>query len=155
MLKIVLINPKIPPNTGNIARLCAANDFELHLVGELGFSLSDKHLKRAGLDYWKHVKLFQHADFNEYLKVEKERIGTDPRFFMFTKKAQFDLFDVKFEHGDTLVFGAEDYGIPCGLLVENFEHTVRIPMQTKNVRSLNLSGAVSIASYEAMRQIIK
>jgi tRNA (cytidine/uridine-2'-O-)-methyltransferase len=149
-LKIVLVNPLIPQNTGNISRLCAANDLELHLAGKLGFSLDDKHLKRAGLDYWEYVKLFTHDSFEDLLAEH-----TDPRFFVFTKKAERDLFDVSFKDGDMLVFGPEDQGFPQDFLYKYGDNTVKIPMQSSNVRSLNLSSAVAIAAYEAMRQIKK
>lgn len=153
-LKIVLVNPLIPQNTGNIARLCAANDFELHLVGKLGFSLDDKHLKRAGLDYWPYVRMFTHDSFEEFLSFEglSESSGG---FFVFTKKATKDLFKVKFNDGDRLVFGPEDSGFADTFLAKYSTNTVRIPMQSTNVRSLNLSSSVAISSYEALRQIKK
>ncbi|MEI6092253.1 MAG: tRNA (cytidine(34)-2'-O)-methyltransferase [bacterium] len=153
-LKIVLVNPLIPQNTGNIARLCAANDFELHLVGKLGFSLDDKHLKRAGLDYWPHVKLFFHESFEKFLLYE----GIDEQVngvFVFTKKASKELFEFVFNDGDRLVFGPEDSGFSDVFLEKYANNTVKIPMQTDNVRSLNLSSAVAISSYEALRQIKK
>lgn len=151
-LKIVLVNPLIPQNTGNIARLCAANDFELHLVGKLGFSLDDKHLKRAGLDYWPHVKMFQHVSFEEFLLSEGIKEQTTG-FLVFTKKANRELFEVKFNDGDRLVFGPEDNGFSDTFLEKYSTQTVRIPMQTNNVRSLNLSSSVAISSYVALRQI--
>jgi len=149
LLKVVLVNPLIPPNTGNIARLCAANDLELHLVGELGFSLDDKHLKRAGLDYWEHVKLFRHESFDSFVKEQPK----GPRFFFFTKKAEKSLFEEQFREGDVLVFGPEDKGFSDDFLAEKADSSLKIPMQTDNVRSLNLSSAVAVAVYEALRQI--
>ncbi len=152
-LKIVLVNPLIPQNTGNIARLCAANDFELHLVGKLGFSLEDKQLKRAGLDYWEHVRLSLHDSFEDFL--DKENLSEKPHidFFVFTKRAKKELFDVKFMNGNSLVFGPEDKGFSDDFLHKYGEQAVRIPMQSSNVRSLNLSSSVAISSYEAVRQI--
>ncbi|MCX6111911.1 MAG: tRNA (cytidine(34)-2'-O)-methyltransferase [Proteobacteria bacterium] len=152
-LKIVLINPLIPQNTGNIARLCAANDFDLHLIGKLGFSLEDKQLKRAGLDYWEYVKLFRHDSFEDFLNNENEYVNLPFNFFVFTKKANKDLFEIRFKDGDALVFGPEDNGFSSDFLQKYNIHTVKIPMQAANVRSLNLSSAVAISSYEALRQI--
>jgi tRNA (cytidine/uridine-2'-O-)-methyltransferase len=154
-LKIVLVNPLIPQNTGNIARLCAANDLELHLAGKLGFSLDDKHMKRAGLDYWVYVKLSTHDSFDDFLDAQKKKTDgpADPRFFIFTKKAERDLFELSFKDGDILVFGPEDKGFSPDFLCKYSDNTVKIPMQSPNVRSLNLSSSVAIASYEAMRQI--
>ena len=154
-LKIVLVNPLIPQNTGNIARLCAANDFELHLVGKLGFSLDDKHLKRAGLDYWEYVRSFRHDSFEDFLSKEKIENGSGPGFFVFTKRAQRQVFDVKFSDGDSLVFGPEDKGFSDDFLHRYGDHATSIPMQSSHVRSLNLSSAVAISSYEALRQIKK
>ena len=152
-LKVVLVNPLIPQNTGNIARLCAANDFELHLVGKLGFSLDDKHLKRAGLDYWEHVKLFLHDSFEFFMDKECLPQKDRPGFFIFTKRAKIELFDASFKNCDSLVFGPEDKGFSDDFLHKYGDQAVRIPMQSANVRSLNLSSAVAISSYEALRQI--
>ena len=148
-IKVVLVEPMIPPNTGNISRLCAANDLELHLVGKLGFSLDDKHLKRAGLDYWDSVKLFIHKDLDSFI----DELACSKRMFFFSKTATNNFFDVAFEDGDILVFGPEDKGFSKELLSKYKNRLVKIPMQTKNVRSLNLSSAVAIAVYEAIRQI--
>ena len=148
-LKIVLVEPRIPPNTGNIARLCAANDLELHLVGKLGFSLDNKELKRAGLDYWEHVKLFTHDTFDSFIQGQKDI----SRIFLFSKSGQKSFFEVNFENGDVLVFGPEDKGLPNEILSRYPSQLVGIPMQTRNVRSLNLSSAVAVATYEAIRQI--
>jgi len=150
LLKVVLVEPRIPPNTGNIARLCAANDFELHLVGKLGFSLDDKDLKRAGLDYWEHVKLFRHDSFETFVKLQKDV----SRIFLFSKSGPKSFFDIDFKDGDILVFGPEDKGLPKEILLRYPSQLVGIPMQTNNVRSLNLSSAVAVATYEAMRQIM-
>lgn len=152
-LQVVLINPLIPPNTGNIARLCAANDIELHLVGDIGFSLDDKHLKRAGLDYWDHVKLYRHDTFDSFIQDHLLRRGEAPRCFFFTKKADKSFFDQQFKEGDVLVFGPEDKGFSDDFLADRRHDSLRIPMSTGNVRSLNLSSAVAVAVYEALRQI--
>lgn len=151
LIKIVLVEPRIPPNTGNIARLCAANDLELHLVGKLGFSLDNKELKRAGLDYWEHVKLFIHDSFDSFVKEQKDR----SRIFLFSKSGQKSFYDIDFDNGDVLVFGPEDKGLPKEISLQLPSQLVGIPMQTSNVRSLNLSSAVAVATYEAMRQIMR
>jgi tRNA (cytidine/uridine-2'-O-)-methyltransferase len=146
-LKVVLVNPLIPPNTGNIARLCAANDIELHIVGKMGFSVDDKHLKRAGLDYWEHVKIFFHDDIDAFFRVHKGRA------FFFTKKAEKSIFEQDLIDGDALIFGPEDIGLNDVMLSDKRGVALKIPMLTDNVRSLNLSSAVAIAVYEALRQI--
>ncbi len=148
-LKIALVDPRIPPNTGNIARLCAANDLELHLIGKIGFKLDDKSLKRAGLDYWEHVRLFIHKDLDSFVRQQQDI----SRIFFFSKTSNKSLFDVNFREGDVLVFGPEDKGF-CDVVRSIYhEQLIKIPMQTVNVRSLNLSSSVAIAAYEAMRQI--
>jgi tRNA (cytidine/uridine-2'-O-)-methyltransferase len=144
---IVLIEPEIPPNTGNIARLCAATGTTLHLVGKLGFSLDDKHLKRAGLDYWPSVNLKRWDSLNE---LEKE--FPDGRFWYTSKKATESYTDKHFQAGDFLVFGKETLGLPEEMLEENPEQAIRIPVREESVRSLNLSTAAGIILYEALRQ---
>lgn len=144
MIHIVLVEPQIPPNTGNIARLCAAMELPLHLVGLLGFSIDDKQLKRAGLDYWPEVNLSLHDSLKE--------LEGQGRFFYFTTKSKRPYTSVQFAAGDFLVFGSETAGLPADLLKRNEEHTVTIPM-TGRVRSLNLSSAVAIGVGEALRQI--
>lgn len=146
-LEIVLIEPQIPGNTGNIARLCAGNHMTLHLVKPLGFSLDSKYLKRAGLDYWHLVDVQIHESFDEVLKKYKGR-----RFWYATTKAEHTYAEVEYEIGDMLVFGKETAGLPEELLDENRETCIRIPM-IDEARSLNLSNAVSIISYEGMRQL--
>ncbi len=144
---IVLIEPEIPGNTGNIARLCAATNIELHLVKPLGFSTDDKYLKRAGLDYWHLVKVHYHENFNEVLSLYK-----DHKFYYSTTKAPHAYTDIAFGENDLLVFGKETAGIPEEILKENWQSCIRIPM-ISDARSLNLSNAVAIVAYEAMRQM--
>ena len=146
-MEIVLYQPEIPGNTGNIARLCAANHMTLHLIKPLGFSIDDKHVKRAGLDYWHLVDVQGHENIEElYAKYP------DRRYFYATTKAKHVHSDVKFEIGDMLVFGPETRGLPESLLEGNEETCIRIPM-VEEARSLNLSNSVAIIAYEAMRQL--
>ncbi|TYP00147.1 tRNA (cytidine/uridine-2'-O-)-methyltransferase [Geothermobacter ehrlichii] len=147
-LHIVLIEPEIPPNTGNIARLCAATGIALHLVEPLGFSLDDRHLKRAGLDYWPAVNLNVWPCFEELCRAHP-----GARFWFASKKAERCYTKADFAIGDFLVFGKETLGLPDELLAAHSERTLRIPIPTGKVRSLNLSTAVGIVSYEALRQI--
>ncbi len=144
---IVLVEPEIPPNTGNIARLCAATGTTLHLVGPLGFSLDDKHLRRAGLDYWPAVDLRRWPSFAD-LRRDRPR----GRFWFTSKRAEKAYVDVRFLPGDFLVFGKETEGLPAELLSASPEFSVRIPLLTPTVRSLNLSSAAAIVLYEALRQ---
>lgn len=146
---IVLIEPEIPQNTGNIARLCACTGANLFLVGKLGFSLSDKYTKRAGLDYWDNVNI-QKFDTLEQLQ-EKFK---DATFYYLTTKSKKSFFDAKFKENDFLVFGPETRGLSEKLLDENQETAITIPM-LEGQRSLNLSNSVSIVLYEAIRQGIK
>jgi tRNA (cytidine/uridine-2'-O-)-methyltransferase len=143
---IVLIEPEIPTNTGNIARLCAATDSVLHLVGKLGFSLDDASLKRAGLDYWDKVNIFTHDSLDELL----EKLP-GARVHYFSTKAGKRFTDVQFFYGDLLVFGKETAGLGDDFIEENIEHVFRIPMKDE-IRSLNLANSVSVGLYEALRQ---
>lgn len=143
---VVLIEPEIPQNTGNIARLCACTGASLFLVGKLGFSLSSKYTKRAGLDYWESVDV-QKVDSIEQLQSEHK----DAKFYYLTTKSEKSFFDAEFKEGDFLVFGPETRGIPEELLTQNKETSVTIPMK-EGQRSLNLSNSVSIVLYEAIRQ---
>ena len=145
-MHIVLIEPEIPGNTGNIARLCAATNSELHLVKPLGFSIEDKYLKRAGLDYWNLVKVHCHENFEEVLELYKEH-----NFYYNTTKADKRYTDIQYLPNDLLVFGKETAGLPAGLLAANHENCIRIPM-VNDARSLNLSNAAAIVVYEALRQ---
>lgn len=146
-MHIVLIEPEIPGNTGNIARLCAATGIELHLVKPLGFSIDDKHLKRAGLDYWHLVKVHVHENFDEVLSEYSGHI-----FHYCSTKAPIAHSEACFGPNDMLVFGKETAGIPESILKANWEKCIRIPM-ISGARSLNLSNAVAIVAYEAMRQL--
>ncbi len=144
---IVLIEPEIPPNTGNIGRLCAATGTVLHLVGKLGFSLDDKHLKRAGLDYWPEVNLQRWDSLEELQKSFPEG-----RFWYMSKKAAKNYTQVAYTAGDFLVFGKETKGLPDDLLDRAGEMALRIPIFSTAVRSLNLANSTSIILYEGLRQ---
>ena len=144
---IVLIEPEIPPNTGNIGRLCAATGAHLHLVGKLGFSLDDKHLKRAGLDYWPEVKLHRWDSLTE-LKTK----FPDGRFWYLSKKAEHNYTQVNYSSGDFLVFGKETLGLPETLLDSVGQQALRIPIFSPAVRSLNLANSAAIVLFEALRQ---
>lgn len=146
---IVLFEPEIPQNTGNIARLCACTGANLFLVGKLGFSLSDKYTKRAGLDYWDSVNV-QKVDSLEQLQANNK----DAKFYYLTTKSEKSYFDTEFKEGDFLVFGPETRGLPENILNENKETAITIPM-LEGQRSLNLSNSVSIVLYEAIRQNLK
>jgi tRNA (cytidine/uridine-2'-O-)-methyltransferase len=143
---IVLVSPRIPPNTGNVARLCAVTGCRLELVEPLGFSISDRDLRRAGLDYWDQVFLALHRDWEAYLTASGEA-----RRWLFTGKAGRVMWDVPFKAGDHLVFGSEPEGLPPYILSSGQGTPVAIPM-LPGTRSLNLSTAVGIATYEALRQ---
>lgn len=147
MISVALLEPEIPQNTGNIARLCAATRTPLHLVGALGFRLDDRAVRRAGLDYWDEVTLHRHRDLDALW-----RSAPDARFIYFSTKATTSYFDWKFVCDDCLVFGRETRGLPEDLLRKNWERCLTIPMLNPNVRSLNLGNAVAIVLYEALRQ---
>ncbi len=145
-LNIVLFEPEIPQNTGNIARLCACLGAKLYLIGRLGFSLSDRHLKRAGLDYWDKLNI-EHKDTLDEI-IEQYN---DSNFYYFTTKTDKVYTNTRFKKGDFLVFGPETRGIPNEILSKNKNYCLTIPMKS-NTRSLNLSNSVAIAAYEAFRQ---
>lgn len=147
MLNVVLIEPEIPPNTGNIGRLCLAAGARLHLVGPLGFSLDDRDLKRAGLDYWPEVELVLWDSFGEL----RESAGAGAGFFFLTTKSNRPYWDATFRNNDYLVFGPETRGLPEYLLAESESRCLTIPQ--KSGRSLNLATAVGIVLYEAVRQL--
>jgi tRNA (cytidine/uridine-2'-O-)-methyltransferase len=149
---IVLVEPEIPPNTGNVARLCAATLCPLHLVGRLGFRIDEHAVRRAGLDYWHLVEVIQH----ETLRLAEERVASfsrsrKPTTWLFSGHARKSYLDAEFELGDALVFGKESVGLPPELLQERSEQVLGIPMPG-HVRSHNLANSVAIAVYEALRQ---
>jgi Predicted rRNA methylase (SpoU class) len=146
MFNIVLVEPEIPPNTGNIGRLCLATRSMLHLVKPLGFSLKNRELKRAGLDYWNEVDVHL---WDSFAQLQSKRSSTARYFFLTTKLGRV-YYDVKFERGDFLVFGRETKGLPESLLASNFDNCITIPMH--GTRSLNLATAVAIVLFEAVRQ---
>jgi tRNA (cytidine/uridine-2'-O-)-methyltransferase len=146
MFNVVLVEPEIPPNTGNVGRLCLATRSTLHLVGPLGFLLDDRQLKRAGLDYWDEVEVREWSSLEEL-----QEANGSARSFYLTTKAKQPYFDVKFQPGDFLVFGRETKGLPERVLNENRESCITIPMH--GTRSLNLATAVAIVLFEAMRQV--
>lgn len=146
MFNIVLYQPEIPQNTGNIARLCAATGSSLHLVEPLAFFLDDKHLRRAGLDYWPLVPLRRHLDFQALLTAHP-----GARWFFFTTKSQRPYHEAVFQPNDFLVFGPETRGLPAEVLSLNPRQNLRIPM-IPGARSLNLANSVAIVLYEALRQ---
>jgi len=146
-MNVVLYQPEIPPNTGSVGRLCAATEIPLHLIGPLGFELDDKHLKRAGLDYWPHVELHVHSCWQEFLSLYGNQ-----RILYFSKKASQTYTTACFTREDFLVFGPETRGLPAPLLDANRDASYRIPMKSPHVRSLNLANAVSIIVYEGLRQ---
>ena len=148
-LNVVLVEPEIPQNTGSIGRLCLATGTTLHLIEPLGFEITHSRLKRAGLDYWEHLKVVTHPGFEEFMRSLPA--GT-PRVF-FSKKAGHTLFEHEFKPGSYLFFGKETAGLPDWVLNAHPTETVRIPLYDARVRSLNLSNSVSIGVYEAIRQL--
>ena len=148
MLHVALVEPEIPPNTGNIARLCAATFTSLHIVGVTGFRMDDRTLKRAGLDYWEHVELHRHIDLE---RLYESLPGS--RFLYLTTKSVRSYVDWEYLNGDCLVFGRETRGLPETVLQANPDRCLTVPMPNKNVRSLNLANTVGIVLYEALRQL--
>ena len=148
MFNVALYEPEIPPNTGNIARLCAATFTPLHIIGVTGFKMDDRTLKRAGLDYWSEVELYRHIDLDALI-----RSLPDSRFVYFTTKSKRSYADFEFRAGDCLVFGPETRGLPESVLKANSEHCLTIPMPNPNIRSLNLSNSVAIALYRAIASL--
>ena len=148
MLTVTLFEPKIPPNTGNIARLCGANNVKLDLVGNLGFDMEDKYLKRAGLDFWDHIKWEYFPSIDEYCLNAFQN-----KFHLLTTKSKNVYTDRVFTKNDIIIFGSETAGISENILNEYPENACTIPMINKNIRSLNLATSVGIVLYEAIRQI--
>lgn len=145
-LNIVLLEPEIPANTGNIGRTCVATDTKLHLIEPLGFSLSEKALKRAGMDYWKDLDVTTYLDYEDFLEK-----NPNAKIYYATTKALKTYTDVQYEEDCYIMFGKESAGIPEEILVDHKENCVRIPMWG-DIRSLNLSNSVAIVLYEALRQ---
>src|SRR5205085_1924819 len=148
MLHVALLEPEIPPNTGNIMRLYAATGARLHLIGRLGFQLDDRNLRRAGLDYLDAVDFVLHADFADF-----EHAVTGSRIFCFSARADASYTSIAYQDGDCLLFGCESKGLPCTVLERYAGNGLQIPMPAARVRSLNLSTAVGIAVYEVLRQL--
>ena len=147
MINVALVEPEIPPNTGNVARLCAATNVPLHIVGVTGFRTDDRALRRAGLDYWPEVKLTRHRNLDALYQSLPSA-----RFVYLTTKADRIYTDWEFSADDCLVFGRETRGLPEDLLRTNWQNCLKIPMPNPNVRSLNLATAVGIVLFEALRQ---
>ena len=148
MLHVALFEPEIPPNTGNVARLCAATGARLHLIGRLGFRLDDRSLKRAGLDYWDAVDVVRHVTFEEF-----EAALAGGRVWCVETLAVVPYTRATFADGDCLLFGAESKGLPAGVREKYAERLIGIPMPTGAVRSLNLATSVGVVLYEALRQL--
>ncbi|MCK5227223.1 MAG: tRNA (cytidine(34)-2'-O)-methyltransferase [Desulfobulbaceae bacterium] len=144
---IVLVEPEIPPNTGSIARLCGATDSVLHLVKPLGFSTDDRYLKRAGLDYWKHVTIIYWENLEEFLRAQDEN-----SIYFLSKKVSRSYTECCFKPGDYLIFGKETKGLPEEIITLYEDRCYTIPMSNPNIRSLNLAMAAGIVLYEAIRQ---
>lgn len=147
MLHIALYEPEIPPNTGNVARLCAATFTDLHIVGVTGFRMDDRTLKRAGLDYWDEVRLHRHIDLERLYKALP-----DSRFLYIETGGDQFYTEFQFQAGDCLIFGRETKGLPKEVLEANRERCLSIPMPNERVRSLNLANSVAIVLFEALRQ---
>ncbi|MEG1500401.1 MAG: tRNA (uridine(34)/cytosine(34)/5-carboxymethylaminomethyluridine(34)-2'-O)-methyltransferase TrmL [Clostridiales bacterium] len=146
-MHIVLVEPEIPANTGNISRTCSITGSTLHLVKPLGFSVDDKHLKRAGLDYWQYLDLHYHENLQELFDLYPQG-----RFFFATTKGHKSYHEMQYQKDDFLVFGKETAGLPKDLLAKNPDKCIRIPMMGE-LRSLNLANSVAIILYEALRQV--
>lgn len=147
LANIALVEPEIPNNTGNIGRTCVAMNCHLHLIGPLGFEVTDKQVKRSGLDYWPNLTMTQYDNISQWEK----KCSLNDRFFYFTTKAEKSFHDVDFKPGDWLVFGPESRGLPIEFLEKRWEQAVTIPMLGPT-RSLNLANAVSVAIFELYRQ---
>lgn len=146
-INVVMVEPEIPQNTGNVARTCAATGARLHLVGPMGFKVDDKKLKRAGLDYWQYLDITYYESLEEFIEKNKEK----GQFFYYTTKALHTHSDATYPDNCFLLFGKETKGLPEELLLKHPDDCVRIPMQGE-IRSLNLSNSVAIAVYEVLRQ---
>ncbi len=150
LLHVALWEPEIPPNTGNIARLCAATGCPLHLIGRLGFRIDDSAVRRAGLDYWNDVEIHQHAALAEFQQWMRERDGT---IHCLTSHAEKHYTKIPYKTGDALLFGAETRGLPTEIMQGQREHCYTIPMPAGKVRCLNLSTAAGVVLYDGLRQL--
>ncbi len=148
--KIVLVAPEIPGNTGSIGRTCVALNLELILIKPLAFDISEKAVRRAGLDYWKHVKLTTYENFEEFVQTEKPNAN---KLFFFSKTVDKTLFEAKFSENCYLIFGSETKGLPKEIMDKYHDSLITLPMFSEHIRSLNLSNAVTAAAYETLRQI--
>ena len=147
-MHVVLVEPEIPPNTGNVARLCAATRTTLHLIEPFGFQLDDKNLKRAGMDYWRHVEWHRWKNWSEF----EAALPAESRLWFVESRGPRHYTEVEYECGDYLVFGRETAGLPGALLERNRSCWIRIPMFSPKARSLNLSNCVAVVLYEALHQ---
>lgn len=147
---VVLVEPEIPPNTGNIARLCAATNTKLHLVHPLGFKITDRELKRAGLDYWHLLDIEEYESWGNFFRRFAD--SPDRRFWFISTRGEKNIWDIEFNPGDFLIFGSETKGLNEEILNQNKDHVISIPMNGQ-ARSLNLSTAVGVVLYEAIRQV--
>jgi tRNA (cytidine/uridine-2'-O-)-methyltransferase len=145
---VVLVAPEIPQNTGSIGRLCVATDSMLHLIEPLGFVIDDKHLRRAGLDYWQHVRLAVHGSWKDFLAVRPAG-----RLLFFAARAPQRYTDLRYQPDDVLVFGCESRGLPATVRTAHADATFGIPIASAHVRSLNLATAVAVVLFEAQRQV--
>lgn len=148
MINIVLYEPEIPQNTGNIARMCVSNDLTLHLIKPLGFEISDKYLKRSALDYWEFLELKVYENWQDFLDKNPEA-----NYWLLTTKSKKSYWDISFKENDFLVFGPETRGLPETLLKEHADKAITVPMKSKNARSLNLASTAQTVFYEAYRQL--
>ena len=147
-MNVVLVEPEIPPNTGNVARLCAATRSTLHLIEPFGFKLDDTQLKRAGMDYWQHVKWQRWKNWTDFVA----HVGPEARLWFIESSGARHYGEVQYGPNDFLVFGRETAGLPKALLEQNRDHWLRIPMFNAEARSLNLANCVALVLYEALRQ---
>lgn len=145
---VVLLNPEIPTNTGNIGRLCLATGSQLHLIKPFGFEITDKRLKRAGLDYWQHLDVKYYENFNDFLNK-----NTNARLYFFTAHAKQSYWEIDFQQNDFLIFGKESVGLPKSITEMYEDSCYNIPLYNSKIRSLNLSNAVAVVVYEGLRQL--
>ena len=151
MFNVVLVAPDIPGNTGSIGRTCVALNLRLILIKPYGFDLDEKSVRRAGLDYWKHVNLQEYDSFEDFLSLEKT---TADQLFFFSKNAKHSYFDMNFPKDGYLIFGSETKGLPENIMQEYKQRLYSLPMYSEKIRSLNLSNAATAACYEALRQLL-